>query len=81
MKLYFLSPLILQKIIWIPTNIILRFFCHLQVRGLENLKGIGRNAIFASNHASELDPFFIPASLPFFSRFSPIFYASREKAF
>lgn len=81
MKLYFLSPLFLQKLIWIPTNIILRFLGRLEVRGLENLKGLEAPAIFACNHTSELDPFFVPASLPFFSRFSPIFYTSRERDF
>ncbi len=81
MKLYFLPPLVLQKLIWIPTNILLRGFGHLDVRGLENLKGLKGPVIFASNHSSETDPFFIPASLPFFSRFSPIFYTSRESRF
>ena len=28
-----------------------------------------------------MDPFFVPASLPFFSFFSPIFYTSRENKF
>lgn len=81
MKLYFLSPFILQKIIWIPTNIILRFFGRLHIKGLENLKGIKAPVMFACNHTNELDPFFVPASLSFFSTFSPIFYTSREKEF
>jgi 1-acyl-sn-glycerol-3-phosphate acyltransferase len=80
-KWYFISPLILQKIIWIPTNIILRFFGHLEIRGMENLKGLNSPVIFACNHTSEMDPFFIPASLLFFSPFSPIFYTSRESKF
>jgi 1-acyl-sn-glycerol-3-phosphate acyltransferase len=80
-KWYFISPLILQKLIWIPTNIVFRFFGHLNVKGLENLKDVMAPVIFACNHTSELDPFFVPASIPFFSRFSPIFYTSREKAF
>ncbi len=74
--LYTISPLILQKIIWIPTRIILRFFIHLKIEGLENLKNVKCNVIFVSNHSSEFDPILLPASLPFFSRFSPIFYAS-----
>lgn len=81
MKLYFVSPLILQKIIWIPTNIILRFFGHFEVRGMENLEKAVKPVIFACNHSGELDPILLPAALPFWSRFSPIFYASREKAF
>lgn len=76
-----ISPLILQKIIWIPTRIALRFFCHLEIRGLEKLRDIHSNVIFASNHSSEIDPILLPASLPFWSRFSPIFYTSRENKF
>lgn len=81
MKLYFLPPLVLQKLIWVPTRIILSFFGHLYVNGLHNMKDIKGNIIFACNHTSELDPILIPASLPFWSRFSPIFYTSREESF
>ena len=42
----------------------LLLFVRLEVRGLENLKGIETNVIFAANHPSELDPFLIPASKP-----------------
>jgi 1-acyl-sn-glycerol-3-phosphate acyltransferase len=78
---YAYSPLILQKLIWIPTNIVLGGFGRMETHGLENLRGLTTNAIFALNHASELDVFLLPAALPFWSRFSPIFYTSREKAF
>lgn len=81
MKLYFLPPLILQKLIWIPTRLIFLFFGHIQIRGLGNLKEIRNTVIFASNHSSEMDPILIPASLPFSSRFSPIFYTARERSF
>ena len=80
-KWYFLSPLILQKLIWIPTRLILIFFGHLEIKGLENLKGIKGNAIFACNHSSEFDPILPPATLPFWSHFSPMFYVSRESRF
>ena len=79
--LYVLSPLILQKIIWIPTRLLLKFFGHLEVSGLENLCDVKTNVIFACNHSSESDPIMVPASLGFFSRFSPIFYTSREESF
>jgi len=84
MKLYFIIPLLIQKVLWIPwipTRFFLSFGGHWKVYGLENLKGIDKPVIFACNHTSEMDPFFIPASLHFLSRFSPIFYTSREKAF
>ena len=80
-KWYFISPYIIQKIVWIPTRFLLVYFGRIQIRGLENLKGLKGNAIFACNHSSELDPFMVPVSLSFASRFSPIFYASREKSF
>lgn len=79
--LKFITPLILQNSIWIPTRIVLRFFGHLEIYGLKNLKDVKGPVIFAANHSSELDPILIPASLPFFSKFSPIFYVSREKSF
>ncbi len=81
MKWYFFIPLFLQKFIWIPTRLIFHFFGHLQVRGLENLERVNGNVIFAANHASEVDPFLVPCSLPFWSRFSPLFYITREKSF
>lgn len=74
-------PFILQTIIWIPTRIILNVFGHFEVSGLENLKNLKRKIIFASNHSSEMDPILLPASLPIFSRFMPIFYVSRKKEF
>ena len=81
MRLYFICPLFLQKLIWIPTRFILWFFGRMEVRGLENLNGIKTPVIFAPNHLSELDPLLVPASLPFWSRFSPLFYTTREKLF
>ena len=81
MKPYFLAPLFFQKLIWIPTRFILVFFGHIKIYGLENLKNVKGNVIFACNHSSEIDPFIVPSSLPFWSRFSPLFYTTREKAF
>jgi 1-acyl-sn-glycerol-3-phosphate acyltransferase len=75
------APWLLQNLIWIPTRFFLYFFSHLRVTGLDNLKKIRGPVIFVSNHTSELDPILLPASLPFLSRFLPIFYVSREKTF
>ncbi len=76
-----LIPFLLQNLIWIPTQLFLRTFGHFKVSGLENLKDLKGSVIFVSNHTSELDPILLPASLPLFSRFYPIFYVSREKTF
>jgi len=80
-KWYFLSPLFLQKFIWIPTRIILSGLGRMEIIGLDNLRSVKSNAIFACNHSSEFDVFMVPGSLPFFSRFSPTFYTSRERSF
>lgn len=81
MKLYFLAPLFFQKLIWIPTRLVLTIFGNIKISGLENLNDVKGPVIFACNHLSEIDPFVVPASLPFGSRFSPLFYATRERAF
>lgn len=81
MRLYFITPLFLQKLIWIPTRFIFSFFGRLQIHGMENLKDIKGPVIFACNHLSETDIFMVPASLSFFHKRSPIFYVSREKSF
>lgn len=53
-----------------------------RIIGLHHLQNIDtKSVIFASNHTSELDPILLPAALPPFSRFSPIFFVSREKNF
>ncbi len=81
LKPYFLAPLFFQKLIWIPTRLVLTIFSRHKVYGLENLKGLKNPIIFACNHSSEIDAFMVPASLPAFSHFSPLFYIVREKEF
>ncbi len=81
MQTHSFFPFLLQTIIWIPTRIILFVFSNFKVVGLENLKDLKGRVIFVSNHTSELDPILLPAALPMFSRFMPIFYVSREKTF
>lgn len=83
-KIHYLSPLILQTLIWIPTRIFFKTFYSYKIIGLKNLKELKTNkngVIFAVNHSSELDPILIPASLPFFSHLMPMFYVSREQKF
>lgn len=83
-KIHFLSPLILQTLIWIPTRIFLKTFYNYKIKGLDNIRKLKINnngVIFAVNHSSELDPILIPASLPFLSRLMPMFYVAREQKF
>lgn len=80
-RFFIYSPLLFQVTIWPITRLFLWFFGRLEVHGLENLKILpkGKAIIFASNHSSELDPFLTPASLPFFSRFIPLYYITKER--
>lgn len=91
-RFFYLSPLILQTCIWPVVRPVLWFFLRLDVHGLEHLRRVPSKydrtytvkkggVIFAANHSSELDPILIPASLPFLSRFMPMFYTSRETDF
>jgi 1-acyl-sn-glycerol-3-phosphate acyltransferase len=72
-----IAPYALQNIIWIPTNILLKGLLQFRVRGRENVLKLKPGLIFACNHTSELDPIFVPASMPFLSKFLPTFYVSR----
>lgn len=74
-------PWFLQNLIWIPTRIFLRFFTHFKIYGRENIRNLNDGVIFVCNHTSEIDPILLPASFPWFSRFLPVFYVSREKTF
>src|SRR3990167_11455141 len=74
-------PLILQTAIWPIMRPLFWFFLHLKIIGCENLRSLPKGVIFASNHTSELDAILIPASLPFLSRFMPMFYVSRPREF
>src|SRR3989344_4105165 len=80
-KILYLFPLVLQTLSWIPTRLILKFFLHLKIRGLENLEGLKGPVIFAVNHSSEIDAVVLPASLPLLSRFFPHFSLFREEKF
>jgi 1-acyl-sn-glycerol-3-phosphate acyltransferase len=81
--IFIVSPFLFQVIIWPPTRFTLWLFGNLKVEGLKNLDSLpkGKGVIFAANHSSQLDPFLPPASLPFMSRFIPLFYATKEKSF
>jgi 1-acyl-sn-glycerol-3-phosphate acyltransferase len=69
----------MQRLAWWPLRASMTLFCGLEVRGLEHVRLLKSNAIYASNHGSEFDPLLIVACLPFFSKQLPLFFASREK--
>ncbi|MBC8465105.1 MAG: 1-acyl-sn-glycerol-3-phosphate acyltransferase [Parcubacteria group bacterium] len=72
-------PWILQTLVWIPTQILLRFFLHFRVEGYERIKHVRGPVIFVSNHTSYWDPIMVAAALPFFSRLYPMMYIVRER--
>ena len=80
MKIYSLIPRILQFIAWWPTYLIFRLFYGFTVKGKENINGL-KQAIFACNHASELDTIMLTAAATPFGPFTPMFYVSRETSF
>lgn len=81
MRFYGIIPFLLQLLFWPVCRLLFWIFAGLQVRGLENVEHLPRGVIFASNHMSELDSILVPLSLPFLSRFAPMFYISRPKPF
>jgi len=82
-RFYCILPLIIQRLLWLLARIIFNFFCHLEVRGLENLSSVNtkKGLIFVANHTTECDPVLLPASLPFFSPLFPMFFVSRPPDF
>lgn len=70
---YFWPPRILQTLAWGPTRLLFNIFCRFEVRGVEHLSEL-RQAIFAVNHANELDPILLTAALNPLGRFAPLFY-------
>lgn len=81
MNLYAFFPYIFQTTMRPLVFQFLKFFCNLEIRGLENIKKIDGNFILASNHLHELDGFLIPATIPLSIYQPPIFPVSRTKDF
>lgn len=81
MRIHYLAPKILQTLVWIPARLAFVLFARIKISGKENLNGLPRGVIFASNHASEMDPTIIPAVLTPFSRLFPMFYVARSRDF
>lgn len=67
-----------QGIASLLTRIVLFFFIRVEICGLENLRDLKTNVIFASNHPSDIDSVIIRNALPFFSRFAPLIAVARR---
>lgn len=53
----------------------------MEFQGVDHVKKLKTNAVFAANHANEFDPLIIVSCLPFFSSHLPLVFVSREKEF
>lgn len=80
MRWYSLPPRLLQTFAWGPTRTLLNTFTHFRVRGAHRIRHL-RQAIFAANHANELDPIIVTAALSPLGRFAPMYYVARGRDF
>jgi 1-acyl-sn-glycerol-3-phosphate acyltransferase len=80
-RFYYYLPIILQKVGFIVFYLLHKFFVQIEILGKENLIGLKKPIIIASNHTSELDVTITPIVLGFFSKHYPIYYVTnpREK--
>lgn len=69
---------VLQVILWPIMRLSLEVFGNIKIVGAENTRVYDGGAIFASNHASQFDPFLIPATLGLRSAHIPMHYVARE---
>ena len=79
--MYYIIAWILQSLLWIPGQIMLKLVFRYRVVGLEHLANIDtkNGVLFVSNHRSQVDPVFVAAILPFFSNLRPMHFISLEK--
>lgn len=75
-RIYRVSPLILQAVIYAITVVLFKLFCGFKVSGLEHAKDLPEGVIFAANHSSEWDGILIRTALPYLWKRSPMYYVS-----
>jgi 1-acyl-sn-glycerol-3-phosphate acyltransferase len=81
-KLYFIPPFVIQSTLWwLVMRPIFSMFAKLEITGREHLEDISGPVIFAPNHSNEVDPVLLPLTLPFWGRFSPLFFVARERKY
>lgn len=82
MKLYSILPFLIQATLWrILAWPVFKIFVCFHSTGLEHLAKIKGPVIFAPNHAHPIDVVLLPLALPLWSRFSPLYFVSHERAF
>ncbi|MEK7644857.1 MAG: lysophospholipid acyltransferase family protein [Patescibacteria group bacterium] len=89
-RFFSVIPVLLQAIIYVFALVVFKLFCRIRYEGVEQLlafqkaqKAAGKTValIFAPNHSSEWDGPLVRVGLPFFWRFSPMYYVSQKKDF
>lgn len=76
---FYWIPIFLQKVGWLLFGAVYKMFFSLEIRGEENLIGLNRPIILASNHTSELDVTAVELTFPFISKLWPIYFVSDPK--
>lgn len=83
-KIHRFLPALLQLIIWIPTQLILKYRRHRKVYGNNHLrdavqmsKKSRRGILVVSNHSAETDPVMVTASIPIAAY--PVYYIAKPK--
>lgn len=77
----FFAPHLLQAIAWLPTRLLLNFFCDFTVGGLNNIREYEDKALLLmANHDSELDAVVVRAALPMLWKKSPLLFVTAPLA-
>ncbi|MEK9174395.1 MAG: lysophospholipid acyltransferase family protein [Patescibacteria group bacterium] len=70
---------IFERVTWLFTFVLTRFFGSFKVIGRENLTGLPRPLMVIANHHTFFDPLIIGTLFPFFSRYIPIAFMVDDK--
>ncbi len=78
-KPLYYTVIFMQKLGYIVFYPLHKIFVSIKINGRENLIGLNKPIIIASNHTSELDVTIAPLLFPFFSKFFPIYFVSNSR--
>ncbi len=89
-RFFSVIPILLQSLIFLFALSVFKLFCSLKYEGVEELvafqkaqkaRGETSALIFAPNHSSEWDGPLVRVGLPFWWRWSPMYFVSQKKDF
>ncbi|MDE2038053.1 MAG: 1-acyl-sn-glycerol-3-phosphate acyltransferase [Patescibacteria group bacterium] len=75
----YISPILLQSLIYAFSWVIFKVFCRFEAHGVERVRHIDKKIIFVANHSSEWDGILVRMALPFFWKGSPMYYVAMTK--